>query len=78
MDQYEVLDEIGRGGMGIVLKAHDTVLQRTVAVKVLGRLTDDAQGRERFIREARSAAAVSHEHVVAVYGFGGLAQTPTW
>jgi hypothetical protein len=63
-----VIESVGRGGMGIVLKAHDPVLGRIVAVKVLNpAMAKAALARRRFIREARAAAAVSHEHVVTIH-----------
>ena len=65
---YEVLDVIGQGGMGIVLKASDKGLGRTVAIKVLGpERAFLASARRRFAREARAAASVGHEHVVAIH-----------
>ncbi len=65
---YAVLEVIGRGGMGVVLKAHDITLNRFVAIKILApHLTGAAVGRRRFYREAKAAAAVSHEHVVAIH-----------
>ena len=65
---YEVHDVIGQGGMGIVLKASDKGLGRTVAIKVLGpEWTFLASARQRFAREARAAASVAHEHVVAIH-----------
>jgi serine/threonine protein kinase len=65
---YEVLEVIGRGGMGVVLKALDPGLGRVVAIKVLGPAwASHAAARRRFEREARATAAVRHEHVVAVY-----------
>jgi len=68
LGQYEIREVVGRGGMGIVLKAHDTKLSRVVAVKVLApELAANATARKRFLREARAAAAVSHDHVVTVY-----------
>jgi serine/threonine protein kinase len=73
---YEVTSVLGRGGMGIVLKAFDPSLNRNVAVKVLSsHLATSAAARQRFLREARAAAAVVQEHVVAVYAVdqaGGL------
>jgi len=77
LGQYDVLDVVGRGGMGIVLKARDRALDRLVAVKVLapGMATGGA-ARKRFAREAKAAAAVVHEHVVAIHAVdatpGGL------
>jgi serine/threonine protein kinase len=66
---YEVREVIGRGGMGIVLKAFDPTLERLVAIKVLTPLLAGSDhARRRFLREARAAAAVRHEHLVAVHG----------
>jgi Protein kinase domain/Protein of unknown function (DUF1583) len=66
---YEVIEECGRGGMGIVLKALDPALNRVVAIKVLSpRLAVSATARRRFVRESRAAAAVCHEHIVTVHG----------
>jgi serine/threonine protein kinase len=65
---YEILEEIGRGGMGIVLKAFDEKLQRLVAIKVLApHLAADDTSRQRFLREARAAAAIRHENVITIY-----------
>jgi eukaryotic-like serine/threonine-protein kinase len=68
LDHYEVLEVIGRGGTGVVLKARDTQQQRVVALKVLApRLAACASARERFVREAQAAAAVRDDHVVAIH-----------
>jgi serine/threonine protein kinase len=68
LGHYEVKELIGRGGMGVVLKAFDENLHRVVAVKVMvAQLATSAAARRRFIREARAAAAVSHDHVVTIY-----------
>ena len=65
---YEIKGVLGRGGMGVVLKAFDPALHRNVAIKVLSvSLATSGVARRRFLREARAAAAVVHEHVVAVY-----------
>jgi serine/threonine-protein kinase len=73
---YEVKGVLGRGGNGIVLKAFDAGLNRFVAVKVIAAvLAGSGAARKRFTREARAAAAVVHENVVAVHGVdeaGGL------
>src|SRR5262245_24143533 len=68
LGHYEVLGLVGRGGMGVVLRAFDEKLRRVVAIKVLApALAASAVHRQRFIREARAAAAVAHEHVVPIY-----------
>ena len=68
MGTYEVKGVLGRGGMGVVLKAFDPALNRNVAIKVLSAsLANCGAARRRFLREARAAAAVAHEHVVAVH-----------
>lgn len=65
---YEVKGVLGRGGMGVVLKAFDPALSRNVAIKVLApSLANSGAARRRFLREARAAAAVVHEHVVGVF-----------
>ena len=67
--RFEVRGELGRGGMGIVYVAHDTTLGREVALKVL-RASGDVERRKRFMREARSAAAVTHPGIATVYDVG--------
>jgi len=65
---FDVMRILGRGGMGVVLEAFDTKLQRHVAIKVLdGDLSKDELARQRFCREARAAASIAHENVVAVH-----------
>jgi serine/threonine-protein kinase len=65
---YRVLKEIGKGGMGVVYKAEDTKLNRTVAIKVLGAdLLGDEKARARFLREARAASAIDHPNICTVY-----------
>ncbi|OAI57718.1 hypothetical protein AYO47_01620 [Planctomyces sp. SCGC AG-212-M04] len=68
LGHYEILDVIGRGGMGIVLRGFDEKLQRIVAIKVMASvLASDPTAKKRFIREARAAAAISHDHVVTIH-----------
>ena len=68
LGHFEVEQLLGRGGMGMVLRAFDTHLQRHVAIKVLDpQLADDPTARTRFCREARSAASVTHENVVTIF-----------
>jgi serine/threonine-protein kinase len=66
---YEVQEVLGAGSMGIVFKAFDPALHRLVAIKVMSpTLAGRATARRRFTREAQAAAAVAHEHIVAVHG----------
>ncbi|MDL2718946.1 MAG: protein kinase, partial [Acidobacteriota bacterium] len=68
---YEVLGELGSGGMGTVYRARDTRLGREVAVKVLREhLASDAAATARFEREARAVAALSHPNILAIHDFG--------
>jgi hypothetical protein len=68
LGHYEVLEVIGRGGMGVVLRAFDDKLHRVVAVKVLApALAGNASARQRFVREARAAAAVTHDNVIDIH-----------
>ena len=65
---FDVMRVLGRGGMGMVLEAFDSRLQRNVALKVLDpELAGDETARQRFCREARAAAKITHENVVAVH-----------
>jgi len=65
---FRLVREIGRGGMGVVYLAEDTQLERRVAIKTLpSHLMADAQVRQRFLREARTAAALSHPNIVPIY-----------
>ena len=64
---YELLQEIGRGGMGVVYAGRDVRLDRLVAIKVLPDLVSSDVVRERFLREARAAARLSHPSIVPIY-----------
>jgi serine/threonine protein kinase len=75
--RYQIEHVIGAGGMGIVLKGFDTDLNRPVAIKVLApHLAHSGAARQRFAREARAAAAVVHEHVVAIHNVESEHETP--
>lgn len=68
LGKFQILGELGRGGMGVVFEARDTVLERNVAIKLLPRsVASRPESLERFLREARAAARLHHPHVVAVY-----------
>jgi tetratricopeptide (TPR) repeat protein len=69
--RYRIDRELGRGGMGIVFKAVDLVLDRTVALKVLpDQLRDNPQALRNFLREAKAAAKLNHPNIVTVYDAG--------
>ena len=77
LGSYEILEVIGRGGMGIVFKAYDGELNRYLAIKVLSPCyASSAAARKRFAREAQAAAAVVHQHVVAIHGVDGSGKLP--
>ncbi len=74
---YDVLEVLGRGGSGVVLKAFEPSLHRPVAIKVLAaEFAANGTARKRFEREARAAAAVVHDHVVPVYAVNAAATPP--
>ncbi len=71
VERYELIDKIAEGGMARVYRGRDLLLKRTVAVKVLkDQMTGDAAFIRRFEREAQSAAALSHPHIVSIYDVG--------
>ncbi|MBM3465744.1 MAG: hypothetical protein FJX76_26940, partial [Armatimonadetes bacterium] len=74
--RYKVIEEIGRGGMGIVYRGEDPRLERTVAIKVLPpRKTSSQKALERFKREARVCARLDHPYILKVYDYGEEEQT---
>lgn len=69
-NRYEVIEKIGSGGMASVFKAKDTLLNRMVAIKVLKEGSDDEKLSQNFIKEAQSAASLTHNNIVSVYDVG--------
>ncbi len=77
LDCYHIIEELGRGSFGIVFKAYDADLDCIVAIKVLrSELAGDARERARFVREARAASAMDHDHVVTIHRVGGAPGFP--
>lgn len=77
LSDYEILELIGRGGMGVVLKGYQRELNRYVAVKVMApHYASSGAARKRFAREAMAAAAVVHPHVVAIHSVDAKAKLP--
>jgi len=75
--KYEIVELIGRGGMGVVYKARDTVLGRMVALKLMtAGLADNAAVRERFLREARAVSMLQHANIVVVFELGEHDENP--
>jgi serine/threonine protein kinase len=71
LSHYEIVDEISRGGMGVVYRAVDVNLGREVALKVLpGDLVHDPVRRERLLQEARAASALEHPHIAVIHEVG--------
>lgn len=74
---YDLVTELGRGGMGVVYKGHEASLNRYVAIKMLSpQLAHDESIKERFLREARSMAALNDPHIIQVYFIGEDAGQP--
>ena len=70
VSHYRILEELGRGGMGVVYIAEDTHLRRRVAIKFAPRAADDRRLHARLLREARAASRINHPHIAAVYDYG--------
>lgn len=71
LEHFQLLKQLGQGGMGAVYLAHDTRLNRDVAIKTLRpELAEKKDSRERFLREARAAAALNHDYILTIYHVG--------
>jgi serine/threonine protein kinase len=77
LNQYEIMEVVGHGGMGAVLRAFDTKLSRVVAVKIMSpTLAANPTAVKRFLREATTAASVHHDHVVTIHAVDDGHQPP--
>ncbi len=75
LGKYQLVDKIGEGAMGVVHRAFDPVLNRTLAIKVMSTvIASDDQLRERFLREARAAGSLQHPNVITIFDFGEIAE----
>lgn len=75
-NRYRLEAELGRGGMGVVYGAHDLLLDRAVAIKVLNETGIGTEGRARLLREAQAVAKLDHPHIVPVYDAGEVDDAP--
>ena len=74
LGRYEIRSKLGEGGMGEVFLAHDTELNRTVAIKILpAQLASNEQRLRRFIQEAKAASALNHPHIITIHEIGNTA-----
>ena len=75
-NRYELKGEIGHGGMGKVFLAHDEILQRDVAIKVLSKTEFGTEGRSRLLQEAQAIAQLNHPNIVTVHDAGEVDEIP--
>ena len=76
IDRYEIISQIGAGGMGVVYLAQDTKLERTVALKVLTPdVANDQLRMQRFIQEAKAASALNHPNILTIHEIGSFDST---
>src|SRR5512143_1809173 len=76
-ERYQIGEKIGQGGMGQVYQAHDTLLDRDVAIKVLNNTGMGTEAKDRLLREAQAAARLNHPNIIAVYDAGVYQPGPT-
>src|SRR4051794_16946390 len=69
--RYQIIERLGQGGMGVVYRAFDPQIERTVAIKVIStQLVDQPEHRERFFREARAAGRLAHRNIITIFDLG--------
>ncbi|HEX2310354.1 MAG TPA: serine/threonine-protein kinase, partial [Vicinamibacterales bacterium] len=69
--RYQIVERLGQGGMGVVYRAYDPQIERTVAIKVISaQLVDQPEHRERFFREARAAGRLTHRNIITIFDLG--------
>ena len=79
IDRYELLEQVGTGGMSVVYRGRDTALDREVAIKILHpHLATKAESRARFSREARAVARLSHPGIVEIFDYSGDGTEESW
>lgn len=76
LNRYHIQSILGQGGMDVVYLAHDQLLDRDVAVKVLSKSTLAVESRVRLLREAQAAARLNHPNIVSIFDAGEADQTP--
>src|SRR5512135_1753101 len=76
VNRYKIEATLGQGGMGTVYRAHDNLLNRPVAIKVLSAQGVGTEGRARMLAEAQAAAKLNHPNIVTVYDAGDLDGSP--
>jgi len=76
LNRYKIESELGKGGMGVVYQAHDTLLNRAVAIKFLNTAGVGTEGKARLIQEARAVAQLNHPNIVSVYDAGEIEGNP--
>ncbi len=70
LGSHDIVAVLGAGGMGVVYRAYDSRLQRTIAIKVLSDAATDSESRQRLLHEARAASALNHPNICIIHEVG--------